>query len=90
MWISVVEAQGLIGCGLGPGVGQPQELWCTSLVALLHVASSWTRDQTCVPYTGRQILTHSCPKQIQVSFYFYLFIFFFLLLNMCQFILFYF
>ena len=33
-----------------------QQLWHMSLVALWHVESSWTRDQTCIPCTGRWIL----------------------------------
>ena len=33
-----------------------QKLWCTGLVALWHVGSSWTRDGTHVPCIGRQIL----------------------------------
>ena len=33
-------------------------MWCTGLVAQQHVGSSQTRDQTHVPYTGRQILNH--------------------------------
>ena len=37
---------------------QAQQLWCTGRVAPWHVASSWTRDQTHVPCTGRQTLYH--------------------------------
>ena len=29
-----------------------------------HVESSWTRDQTCVPCVGRQILIHSATKEV--------------------------
>ena len=29
------------------------DLWCMGLVALQHVESTQTRDQTCVPYIGR-------------------------------------
>ena len=35
-----------------------QDLWYTGLVALRHVGSSWTRDGTRVPCTGRQIINH--------------------------------
>ena len=37
---------------------QAQYLWCMGLVALWHIQSSQTRDQTCVSYIGRQILYH--------------------------------
>ena len=33
-------------------------MWCTGLVALQHVGSSWVRDQTHVSCIGRQILYH--------------------------------
>ena len=33
-----------------------QKLWCRGLVTLWHVESSQTREQTCVPCIGRQIL----------------------------------
>jgi len=33
-------------------------LWCTGLVALQHVGSSWTRDRTCDSCIGRWILYH--------------------------------
>ena len=35
-----------------------QFLWCMGLVALRHVGSSHTRDQTCVSCIGRWILCH--------------------------------
>ena len=44
-------------CFLGSRA-QNQELWHTGLVAPQHVGSSWTKDQTCVPCIGRQILNH--------------------------------
>ena len=34
---------------------QAQWLWCTGLVALQQVESSWTRDQTRIPCIGRLI-----------------------------------
>ena len=34
---------------------QAQKLWCTGLVALQQVESSWTRDRTHIPCTGRLI-----------------------------------
>ena len=66
----LLRHKGSLVVALGPGAGQPPELWCTSLVALLHVASSRTGAQTCVPCIGRQILTLSPTNEIPVSFYF--------------------
>ena len=40
-WTSVVAARGLSSCRT-----QAQCLWCTGLVALRHVESSWSRDRT--------------------------------------------
>ena len=34
------------------------------LLALRHVESSWTRDRTHVPCTGRQILNHWITRQV--------------------------
>ena len=36
----------------------------SSLVALLHVTSSQTRDQTSIPCLGRQILNHWTTKEV--------------------------
>ena len=41
-----------------------QWLWLSGLVALWHVGSSQTRDQTCVPCTGRQILNHWTTREV--------------------------
>ena len=49
------RAQQLWFAGSG---AQAQQLWLTGLVALRHVGSSQTRDQTHVPCIGRQILNH--------------------------------
>ena len=35
-------------------------------VAPQHVGSSWTRDQTCVPYTGREILNHWTTREVPI------------------------
>ena len=35
------------------------------IVTSLQVESSWTRDQTCVPCIGRQILIHSITKEVR-------------------------
>ena len=34
------------------------QLWSTGLAALCHVEPSWTRDQTLVPCTGRQVFIY--------------------------------
>ena len=39
-------------------------LWHMGLVAPRHVKSSWTRDQTHVPCTGRQILNHWTTRKV--------------------------
>ena len=42
----------------------------TGLVAPQHVGSSQTRDQTCGPCIGRQILNHWTTREVQpLSFY---------------------
>ena len=40
-------------------------MWCTGLVALWHVGSSQTRDQTNVPCISRQILIHCTIREVQ-------------------------
>ena len=57
MWMSVVAAHEHSTCGswslecrLSSG------LRCMGLVASWHIGSFQTRDQTCVPYTGRKLL----------------------------------
>ena len=42
--------------------GASPQLWCTGFVALRHVESSWTRDQTHISCIGRQILNHWTPQ----------------------------
>ena len=43
---------------------QVQQLWRTGLVAPLHVGSSWTRVQTCVPCIGSGFLTTAPPGKL--------------------------
>ena len=38
------------------------------LVALWHVESYWTRDQTCVPCTGRQISNYWITREVLLTF----------------------
>ena len=45
-WLLISQSTGSRVCGR-------QDLWCTGLVALQHVESTRTREQTCVPYIGR-------------------------------------
>ena len=42
-----------------------QELWLTGLVALWHLGSSGTRDQTGAPCVRRQILDHWTIREVQ-------------------------
>ena len=44
---------------------QAQQLWHTGLVAPRHVEFSLTKDQTCVPCIGRQILNHWATQEVQ-------------------------
>ena len=44
--------------------------WRLGLVALRHVGSSWTRDQTHVPCIARQILNHWPPPRNFSSYFF--------------------
>ena len=43
---------------------QAQQLQCMGLVALQHVGSFWTRDQTRVPCIGRWILNHRATREV--------------------------
>ena len=43
---------------------QAQQLWSMGSVALRHVESSWTRDQTYVPCISRQILNHWTIRKV--------------------------
>ena len=45
-----------------------QYLWHTGLVALRHVESSWTRDQTRVPCVGRRIPIQRTTKAVPILF----------------------
>ena len=39
------------------------------LVAPRYVGSSWTRDRTCVPVTGKWIPIHSTTREVLVYFF---------------------
>jgi len=47
-----------------------QQLWCKGSVASSHVESSRTRDQTCVPCIGKQILNHWTTRKVQNGHFF--------------------
>ena len=51
-------------CGFSCCRTWAQSLWLTGLVALRPVWSSWTRDRTCVPCIGRQILNHWTIREV--------------------------
>ena len=46
---------------------QLQQLWSAHLVAPWHVTSSWTRDRTYFPYTGRRMLYHWTTRKPQTE-----------------------
>ena len=45
-----------------------QQSWCTGLVALWHVESSWTRNRTYVSCIGRWILNHCTTREVPQIF----------------------
>ena len=54
-----------LGCvGFGSSSTQAQQLCFMDLIALQHVGSSQTRDQTHVAYTGRCILNHCATREV--------------------------
>ena len=61
---SGVQASVVAAHGLGTCASLALELRCTGLVALQHVGSSQTRDQTCVTCIGWQILNHWATREI--------------------------
>ena len=58
---------GLSCCEHGPWSLWPQELWRTGLTAPRHMGSSWTKNQTCVPYIGRRILNRWATREVPAS-----------------------
>jgi len=44
-----------------------QQLWCTGLVALQYMISSWTRDQTHIPFIARRVLDHWTTGEVQMT-----------------------
>ena len=64
---SVVVARGLSNCG-----SQAQQLWHMGSVALWHVASSRTKDQTHVPCIGNGIPNHCITREVPPALFFFL------------------
>ena len=60
---SVVVAHGLSSCGSW-ALERRLSSWHTDLVAPRHVGSSQTRDRTCVPCIGRQILNDCATREV--------------------------
>ena len=67
-WASVVVTHGLSSCGSQALEHRLSNGWLTGLVAPRHVGSSWTRAQTRVPCTGRQIHNHCTTREAQCLF----------------------
>ena len=59
-----LQARGLQQLWLMGSRAQAQQLWRMGLVALRHVASSWTKARTHVPCIGRQILNHYATSEV--------------------------
>ena len=57
-----LELEGFSSWHVGSGAWARQ-LWSTGSVTP-HVESSWTRDRTRVPYTGRQTLNHCTTRDV--------------------------
>ena len=67
---SVVAAHGILGCGsVGPRMWV-QKLWYMTTV-VLHVGSSWTRNQTHVLCISRKILKHCTTREVLFFFIFF-------------------
>ena len=78
MWCSSycrAQASGLAAHGLNSCQWAPERRLSscgTQLVALWHVGSSWTRNQTIVPCFARQILNHWTTRETPLFFFFFL------------------
>ena len=55
-------------CGGFSCGARSQQLWLKGLVDPQHVESSWTRNGTHVPCTGRWILIHYVTREVPESF----------------------
>ena len=61
---SLAVVHGLLVVASLVSVGGFQQLRDTSLVALWHVASSWTRSQTHIPFIDRQSLNYWITREM--------------------------
>ena len=68
-WLLLLRSTGSRHTGFSSCGTQAQQLWRMGLVALQHVASSWTRDRTRVPCMGRQILNHCATSEVHGIFF---------------------
>ena len=59
-------ARALECTGFGSCSPCAQQMWCTGLVALWHVGSSQTRDQTCVSSLADKFFTTELPRKSPV------------------------
>ena len=67
-WLLLLQSTGSRQMGSSSCSMSAQQLWPTGLVALRRVASSLTRDQTCIFCIGRQILIHHTAKKVLMYF----------------------
>ena len=67
LWSTGSRHSGSTGCST-----RAQQSWLTGLVASQHVESSWTSNQTCVPFIGRQFLSSVLPGKSTLFFFFQL------------------
>ena len=55
----------VLSCCKAQALGMWPQSWCTGLVALRHVESSWTRNWTRILCIGRQILSPWTTREVQ-------------------------
>ena len=67
LWLPMLPSRGSRQVGLGGCSPQAQQLWHTGLVAPWHVRSSWTRDRTCGPCTGKWALNPWTSREAPAS-----------------------
>ena len=68
MVASLAAERGLHSCRSQSLERSPSNCAPWGLVAPQHVETSWTRDQTCVPCIGRQIVIHCTAREVYVDF----------------------
>ena len=55
VWLLLLQSRG--------SMERAQEFWCVGLAAPRYVGSSWSRDRTRIPFTGRWILNHRSTRE---------------------------